>query len=109
MRRLAETAHKAFPETGAHNHIRDAARALDERKPAGVQRHLDAAMHQLTPSSIRRHGVWDDAGHTAAKRLMGDVHRHQLLARDVSDVPEPSARLANRFEGIELARRAVGL
>jgi hypothetical protein len=108
LRQLADKARHAFPETAAHQHIADAARALNDGNNEGAARHLNAAIAMFTPQNISRHGLGDDTAHIAAKRLMGEAHRHLLLVKDASATPEPAA-LANRQRGIELARKAVGL
>jgi hypothetical protein len=110
MRRLADKAQKAFPQMNAHQHISDAASALDRGNPAAARRHLHAATAQFTPQSVSRHGLADDASHQAAQGLMGEVARHALLVKDVADAQDQDqAQLANQAQAIELARQAVGL
>jgi uncharacterized protein YoaH (UPF0181 family) len=85
MRKLADDMKSRHPEMGAHHHIRDAAAALDRNQPEGAVRHLNAAIGNMTPQSLRRHGLLTDDHHDAAKRSMDAIHRHLLLVKDVQD------------------------
>jgi hypothetical protein len=86
MRRLADRVQRQFPETVAHQHLRDAARALDSGRTEGASRHLNAAINTFTPQNLHRHGIQDDEGYTAGKSFMHEAHRHLLLVKDIEDV-----------------------
>ena len=64
MRGLASRVQRRFPQMAAHQHIRDAAGALDRGQPDGAQRHLHAAISSLAPMQLRRAGIHDDADHS---------------------------------------------
>jgi hypothetical protein len=114
-RRLARDAQSAFPTMSAHHHLRDAARQLDQNRPENAVRHLHAAISSFTPLNMVRHGVSDDTGRIAGKRLMVQAHRHLLLAKDLADAPPaPQGRqFANRpertLELVAQVREAMGL
>jgi hypothetical protein len=102
-----------FPELPVHQHVRDAAAALDRGQHDGAQRHLHAAIASLSPLQIRRAGVSDDDGHRAAKIFMDQAHRHLLLTKDNADLPaaqqsaqpQGSRQFAGMQHAIELAAR----
>jgi len=84
----------------AGGHLRDAARVLLSGHTESAKRSLDAAMEQLTPRELIRHGIRDDDGHTAAKANMHQVHRHRLAVQHIEDMHE-------RNEGLRAAVRAA--
>jgi hypothetical protein len=86
MRKLADDLEQRHPEMHTHQHVRDAARALDAGLATAAGRHLEAAMHTLTPLSLMRHGIRDDDGHAMAKQDMNRVYRHSLLVKDYTDL-----------------------
>jgi hypothetical protein len=88
MRKLADSLADRHPEMGTHKHLRDAAKALDDGLNHAAGRHLDAAMHTLTPQTLLRHGIHDDQGHVLAKQDMTEVWRHALLVKDLTDMHE---------------------
>jgi len=85
MRALAGKIDDEMPGMAAPHHLRDAARALESGNHAGAKRHLQAAMHTMTPMSLMRHGVLDDDGHSKAKANMDLINRHHLLVGDIED------------------------
>ena len=93
MRALAGRLDEQLPGMAAPQHLRDAARALSSGNHAGAKRHLMAAMHTMTPTSLMRHGVLDDDGHSKGKVAMDLINRHHLL---VSDLEDAEAHNANR-------------
>jgi len=74
--------------------------ASSTRTARSAVRHLHAAISSFTPLNMARHGVADDTGRIAGKRLMAQAHRHLLLAKDLADAPPaPQGRqFANRPE-----------
>lgn len=82
---LAGQAKDAHSQTIVHQHITDAAGQVRRGNLDGAKRHLNAAIHTLTPLQMSRHGVADDASMTAAKQTMQKVHRHVLKIQDVQD------------------------
>jgi hypothetical protein len=93
MRKMADQMQERHPDLGAHQHIRDAARALDNNMPSAANRHLTAAVGNMTPQSLRRHGLLADDQHDAAKRSMDAVHRHMLLVKDIEDMQAENSQL----------------
>lgn len=93
MRKLSKDIETRHPDMGAHQHIKDAADALERNQPEGAVRHLNAAIGNMTPQSLRRHGLLTDEHHDAAKRSMDAIHRHLLLVKDVQDVQEHNDQL----------------
>jgi hypothetical protein len=85
MRKLAVNLKDRHPDIGAHAHVADAARALDRGDHDAAVRHLNAAVANMTPQSLYRHGIVSDAEHMQAKGSMDEIHRHLLLVRDVQD------------------------
>jgi len=85
MRDLAQRMQRRFPQHPAHEHVRDAASALDRGQHQGAIRHLNAAISSLSPLQIRRMGISDDEGHQDAKTYMDQAHRHLLLVKDHQD------------------------
>jgi hypothetical protein len=85
LRGLADDLDVRHPDLGAGDHVRDAADALDAGLHDGAKRHLRAAMANLTPASLTRHGLTQDGDHQAAKRSMDDIHRHLLLVQQDAD------------------------
>src|SRR6185437_8642672 len=61
--------------------------ASSTRTARSAVRHLHAAISSFTPLNMARHGVADDTGRIAGKRLMAQAHRHLLLAKDLADAP----------------------
>jgi len=92
MRDLASRMARRFPAHPAHQHVRDAASALDDGRHDGAQRHLHAAIASLAPLQIRRMGLAHDDDHTDAKRFMSQAHRHLLLVRDHEDARKEPAQ-----------------
>ena len=88
LRKLAAHVQGSHPDMSVHQHLRDAARVLESGNEEGAQRHLRAAMFALTPQSLLRNGVHDDAGHLAAREVMHGAHRHLLLVKDIVDAGE---------------------
>jgi hypothetical protein len=93
MRKLAEGMKQQHPDMGTHQHIRDAAAALDRNQPQAAVRHLNAAIGNMTPQSLRRHGLLTDDQHDAAKQSMDAINRHLLLVKDIQDTQEQNAQL----------------
>jgi hypothetical protein len=85
MRALAGKIDEELPGMVAPQHLRDAARALESGNHVGAKRHLQAAMHTMTPLSLTRHGVLDDHGHSLAKVNMDLINRHHMLVSDLED------------------------
>lgn len=107
LRKLAGRLKVRHPQVGAGQHVEDAASALAIGLHAGAERHLRAAIGNLTPQSLRRSGV-PDGDHAAAKRSMDEIHRHVLKVRELRDaddaVPGQDAAatgpaLANDYDG----------
>ena len=88
IRKLAAHVQGSHPDMSVHQHLRDAAKVLEKGNEEGAQRHLRAAMFALTPQSLLRNGVHDDAGHLSAREAMHGVHRHLLLVKDITDAGE---------------------
>lgn len=86
LRKLADDMNGAYPEMDVHQHLQDAARELDSGRTHSAQRHVNAAIFGLQPLQLRRHGVYDDAGHMRGKAFMQQAHRHLLLIKDIEDV-----------------------
>jgi hypothetical protein len=108
MRGLASRVQRRFPGHVAHQHLRDAAGAVDRGHPDGAIRHLNAAISSFAPMQLRRAGIHDDAAHIDAKKLMSEAHRHLLLTKDIQDAPGPTAAhlSADPQRTLELASRA---
>jgi hypothetical protein len=85
LRVLARKSEGDHPETHVHEHLRDAAAALDSGNTQAAMRHLGGAAHTLTPLSLMRHGISDDDGHALAKQNMGAIDRAILLIKQVQD------------------------
>jgi hypothetical protein len=85
MRSLAGKIDEELPGMAAPQHLRDAAHALESGNHDGAKRHLQAAMHTMTPMSLMRHGVLDDDGQSKAKVNMDLINRHHLLVSDLQD------------------------
>ena len=108
MRELAGRVRRQFPQMIAHQHIADAADALDRGLHDGAVRHLNAAVSGFAPLHLGRQGVWDGDGRAQAKRFMDEAHRHVLLVRDLHGAGDDgSVQFAGAEQAIELARRAV--
>jgi hypothetical protein len=86
LRKLASNMASSYPEMDVHQHLQDAARELDSGRTHSAQRHVNAAIFGLQPLQLRRHGVYDDAGHMRGKAMMQQAHRHLLLIKDIEDV-----------------------
>ena len=69
----------------AGDHLRDAANMMDTGMHDAAKRHLRAAIANMTPQSLTRHGNITDEQHNLAKRSMDDVHRHLLLVQQDQD------------------------
>lgn len=95
LRSLAGQVDEDMPAMHTGNHMRDAARAVEHGNLQGAKRHLEAAMATLTPQSLYRHGVTDDAGHNAAKMHMSGINRHHLLIHDLDDAHQHNAEARN--------------
>lgn len=91
MRALAAQVHQTFPEMVAHQHLQDAAAALDGGRTDGAQRHINAAIASFQPQTLHRHGIQDDEGHQAGKTFMHAAHRHLLLVKDIADMGQQNA------------------
>jgi len=85
LRTLAGKIESELPGMATPQHLRDAARALEAGNHEGAKRHLQSAMHTMIPTSLTRHGVLDDDGHSKAKISMDLINRHYLLIRDLED------------------------
>jgi hypothetical protein len=85
MRQLAGRLKDDHPEMGMHQHLRDAASALERGATQAAQRHLTAAIGNAAPQSLYRHGITSDADYHRAKLNMDAVHRHLLLVKDIAD------------------------
>jgi hypothetical protein len=85
VRRLADDVQETHPTMGAHNHLRDAARALDRGSTDAAQRHLRAASGLFTPQNLYRSGHLTDDMHMAGKQHMHSAHRMLLLVKDAED------------------------
>lgn len=84
-RAAATAAEKTHPALSSPGHLRDAAQSLERGNTEGAKRHLRAAMNQYDPTSLLRHGVLDDEGHTAARQALAAIHRLHLQVTDVQD------------------------
>jgi len=98
MRKLAADLESRHADLGAHIHVRDAANALDRNEPEAATRHLTAAIGNMTPQSLMRHGLLTDEHHDAAKRSMDAIHRHLLLVKDVQDMQAHNNTLPRQGE-----------
>lgn len=98
MRKLADDLESRHPDLGAHVHVRDAASALERNQPDGANRHLTAAIGNMQPQSLRRHGLLTDEHHDSAKRSMDAIHRHMLLVKDIQDLQARNDALPRRGE-----------
>jgi hypothetical protein len=96
LRKLADHVQQTHPDMITHQHLRDAARVLESGNEEGAQRHLRAAIGSLTPQTMLRHGILDDAGHIAGKQAMAGVHRHLLLVKDIVDVAAKNQQAIRR-------------
>jgi hypothetical protein len=85
LRHLAGRVQQKLPQMAVHQHLTDAASCLDGGRRDGAERHLHAAIAGLAPLQLLRSGISDDEGHVAAKRFMGQAHRHLLLVKDNED------------------------
>jgi hypothetical protein len=93
MRKLAAGMKERHPDMGTHQHILDAAAALDRNEPSNAIRHLQAGIGNMTPQSLRRHGLLTDDQHDAAKDSMDAIHRHLLLVKDIEDTQQQNNQL----------------
>lgn len=85
MRSLADKVQREHPGMQTHLHLRDAAGQVERGNTEGAKRHLYAAVHEMTPQTLMRHGHLTDDAHAAAKQNMGLVHRQILKVRDIED------------------------
>lgn len=115
LRRLSDRVRKKFPAHIAHQHIGDAADALDHRLYDGAVRHLDAAAGSLAPDHLRRLGIKDEGKpgdepsqrtHAVARRFAEEAHRHLLLVKDLKAGGPGMAFAAEAGAAIELAQAA---
>jgi hypothetical protein len=88
MRTLADKMQDDHPELDTHKHMRDAAAQMLRGNDEGTKRHLQAAMFDLTPLQLWRHGITDHPGSQLAKRNMTGVHRVFLHVRDIEDADQ---------------------
>jgi hypothetical protein len=88
LRKTAAKTSEVLPELGTADHLRDAAKAAAGGHHDSAGRHMAAAMHTLSPLSLARHGVRDDAGHAHAKRMVDTINRHALLLKDVEEAEQ---------------------
>ena len=86
MRTLADKVQNDHQGMLTHKHLRDAARTTERGQLDGAKRHLDAAVHEMQPQTLYRHGLLTDDHHALAKQNMGEINRHRLLVRDIEDV-----------------------
>jgi hypothetical protein len=93
MRKLSGDLKDRHPFLGSHEHVTDAAKALERGQPEAAIRHLNAAIGNMTPQSLRRHGLLTDEQHDAAKKSMDAIHRHLLLTKDVMDLQAKNSQL----------------
>lgn len=96
MRGLAGKLRTDHPEMDTHQHVLDAARTLERGNVQGATRHLNAAIHGLSPMQLNRHGIQSHDGHQLAKRNMDGVHRHLLLVKDIEDFETRNQQHADR-------------
>lgn len=85
IRALAKELEDHHPRMGSHQHLKDAANALERQNSEGAVRHLNAAIGNFQPQSLYRHGMVTDAEYHQAKAHMDAVHRHLLLVKDIQD------------------------
>lgn len=110
LRATARRLKAVHPDLGVHQHLTDAANALDHGLHEGAQRHLRAAIGLLTPQSLRRHGLLTDDQHDAAKASMDAVHRHLLLLKEHEDSrPQNGAMMTADFSNDEYYIQALNL
>jgi hypothetical protein len=106
MRNLADKVQKDHQGMMSHKHLRDAARVIERGQTEGAKRHLDAAVHEMQPNTLYRHGLLTDEHHALAKQNMGEIHRHRLLVRDIEDVKarnqENIARMRSEAAGTSI-------
>lgn len=96
LRNLAVKSEGDHPETHVHEHLRDAAAALDSGNTHAALRHLGGAAHTLTPVSLIRHGITDDAGHSLAKQNLGAIDRQILMIKQIQDTEAQNAAIQER-------------
>lgn len=99
MRKLATSVQQSHPDMNVHDHLRDAAKALEAENEEGAQRHLRAAMFALTPQSLMRNGLHTDDAHQSAREAMHGVHRHLLLVKDIADASAKNQAAIRRDSG----------
>ena len=85
LRALSTNLAARHPDLGASVHVSDAADAIDRGDHDSAVRHLNAAIGNFAPTSLRRHGMLTDAEHNGAKASMDEVHRHLLLVKEDRD------------------------
>lgn len=93
MRKMAADLKTRHPDLGSSEHVTDAAKALDRGDHEAAIRHLNAAIGNMTPQSLRRHGLLTDDQHDDAKRSMDAIHRHLLLVKDVQETHQRNQQL----------------
>lgn len=110
MRQLADKMKDDHPGMQTHVHVRDAARQVDMGNMEGARRHLTAAVHEMTPQTLMRHGHLTDEHHSAAKQNMGLVNRHILMVRDIEDAQARNmaniSRIRNNAAGTSIPSAA---
>lgn len=99
MRKLATSVQQSHPDMNVHDHLRDAAKALEAENEEGAQRHLRAAFFSLTPQSLHRSGLFTDDAHTGARQAMHAVHRHIMLVKDIADADAKNQEAIRRDSG----------
>jgi hypothetical protein len=99
MRKLAVSVQQSHPGMNVHDHLRDAAKALEAENEEGAQRHLRAAFFSLTPQSLHRNGLFTDDAHTGARQAMHAVHRHIMLVKDIADADAKNQAAIRRDSG----------
>jgi hypothetical protein len=106
LRKLADSVKADHPTMNVHQHLQDAAAQLDRGNTHGANRHLTAAMHQLTPQQLTRHGVMHDAEHVAAKQNMNLISRRQLQIKDIADTQDANRSSLQAAQAAKAAKAA---
>jgi len=106
LRKTAGKTEEVLPELGTADHLRDAAKAVAGGHHDSAGRHMAAAMHTLSPLSLARHGVRDDAAHANAKRTVDTINRHALLLKDVEEAEQANEQARAEKQAAEAAARA---
>lgn len=93
MRKLQSSLKGDHEGIGAHVHVGDAVNALSRGDTEAATRHLTAAIGNMTPQSLLRHGYGNDEDHMKAKANMDNIHRHLLLVKDIESADAQNAQL----------------